>query len=371
PPCEMDDVSWVKPGKVSWDWWNNLDLFGVDFSAGVNTDSYLHMIDFAAEYGLQYIILDEGWSDTRDVMRTAPDIDLEKIVAHGKQKGVGVILWVTWNGLDRKMEEALDAWSKLGVAGVKVDFMQRDDQWMMDFYWRAAEATARRKMLIDFHGACKPTGLRRTFPNVISYEGVTGLEQYKWTDEITTPDQELTLPFIRMVAGPMDFTPGGMRNADRRSFKPVFDHPMTQGTRCHQLAMYVIFESPLQMLADSPSEYRRQPECMKFLSQVPTTWDDTRVLHAKVGDVIALARRSGEDWYVAAMTDWTPRELDLDLSFLPSGAFQLEAWADGVNAARNANDFRRESRQVSQTDQLKVELAPGGGWAGWLRPAAR
>jgi alpha-glucosidase len=370
-PLVLADTSWLKPGKVTWEWWSDINVTGVDFRAGVNTETYKYYIDFAADYGIQYLLLDEGWcADSADVMSERHGVDLKEICDYAKQKNVGVLLWVLWNGLDKKMDEAMTKFEKLGVKGIKVDFMQRDDQWMVDFYQRVATQAAKHNLMVDFHGAYKPTGLRRQYPNVMTREGVTGMEQYKWGDQNTNPQQELVLPFVRMVAGPMDFTPGALTNANKESWRWSIGMPMSEGTRCHQLAMYVVYESPLQMLCDSPTRYRKEPECMKFLSAVPTVWDDTIPLDAKVGQYVAMARRSGDEWYVGAMTDWKPRELTVDLSFLPEGTYQLESWSDGVNADRNGQDFRYRTQQVSSTDKLPIKLAPGGGWAGRIKAAS-
>jgi alpha-glucosidase len=365
PPLEIDDPSWIRPGKVAWDWWNALNLYGVDFRAGLNTETYLYFIDFAADHGIEYVILDEGWSNPADLWELNPDIDLEALLAHARERGVGLILWVVWKTLDDRFEEALDRFAEWGVAGIKVDFMQRDDQPMVNYYWKVAEAAAARQLLVDFHGAYKPTGLRRAYPNVLTREGVRGLEWAKWNPD-PTPEHDVTLPFTRMLAGPMDFTPGAMLNAQERQFHPVFDRPMSMGTRAHQLAMYVVYESPLQMLADSPSNYLRELECLAFLSRVPTVWDETRAISAQVGDWVAVARRRGDVWYLGAMTDWTPRELELDLSFLGDGEWHLVAFEDGVNADRTASDYRRVERTVQAADRLTIRLAPGGGWAGYF-----
>jgi alpha-glucosidase len=310
-PNRIEDPSWIRPGKVAWDWWNASSLRGVDFESGLNTDTYLHFIDFAADHGIEYIILDEGWSDPADFDALNPDMDLPALLARGKEKGVGLILWVVWKTLDDDLEATLDRFAEWGVVGIKVDFMQRDDQPMVDYYWRVAEAAARRKLLVDFHGAYKPSGLRRAYPNVLTREGVMGLEHSKWSAD-PTPDHNVTLPFIRMVAGPMDYTPGAMRNAQPERFTAVFDRPMSLGTRAHQMAMYVVYESPLQMLSDSPSDYVREPECLAFIVDVPTVWDETRVLSGSVGEWIAVARRRGEDWFVGAMTNGSERDLTPD-----------------------------------------------------------
>jgi len=365
PPLQMDDVSWIRPGKVAWDWWNANNIYGVDFTAGINTDTYRYFIDFAAANGIEYIILDEGWSDPADLTKVNPDIDLPALLEYGRDKNVGLILWVVWKTLDDRLEESLDDFAEWGVNGIKVDFMQRDDQPMVNYYWKVAKAAADRHLLVDFHGAYKPTGLRRAFPNVLTREGVRGLEWSKWS-EYPTPEHNVTLPFTRMLAGPLDYTPGAMINAQERQFHPVFDRPMSMGTRVHQMAMYVVYESPLQMLADSPSNYLRERECLDFLSAVPTVWDETRALSARVGDWVAVARRHGDVWYVGAMTDWTARELQLDLAFLDSGTWNATIYRDGVNAARAAIDYRKIERAVTATDVLTVRLAPGGGWVARL-----
>jgi alpha-glucosidase len=360
-PTTLSDTSWIRPGKVAWDWWNYNNLYGVSFRAGVNTDTYKHYIDFAAENGLQYVILDEGWYELGNLMKVVPAIDMEALAAYAKQKNVGLIMWVVWKTLDEQMQPALDQFAKWGVKGIKVDFMQREDQWMVNYYERVAREAASRRLLVDFHGAYKPTGLHRTWPNVVTSEGVVGLEHDKWSAD-SSPDHTTTFPFIRMLAGPVDYTPGAMINATKADFKPIFNRPMSQGTRCQQLAMYVVLESPLQMLADSPSNYRNEPESLAFLAKVPTVWDETRVLSAAVGEHILLARRSGDDWYVGAMTNWTARDLDLDLSFLPTGAYDAEIFSDGPNADRAAVDYVRSKRGASSSDRMRIHLAPGGGF---------
>ncbi|MDI6848654.1 MAG: glycoside hydrolase family 97 protein [Candidatus Saccharicenans sp.] len=369
PGLELRDTSWIKPGKVAWDWWNANNIYGVDFKAGINTETYKYYIDFASKFGIEYIILDEGWSDPADLFKINPEINLEELVRYGQQKNVGLILWCVWLTLDRQMDRALDYFQKLGVKGIKVDFMDRDDQKMVNFYRRCAAAAARRRLVVDFHGAHKPVGLRRAFPNILTKEGVLGLEYSKWSAQVT-PDHDLMLPFLRMLAGPMDYTPGAMRNAQEKQFRAVFDVPMSQGTRCHQLAMYVVYESPLQMLCDSPSAYLREPEVMDFLAGVPTVWDETRVLEAKIGDYAVVARKSGDSWYLGAMTDWTPREFELKLDFLePGKLWEAALWADGANAGRFASDFSRQSLKLTSTETIRLKLAPGGGAVLRLTPA--
>lgn len=364
-PPALKDTSWIKPGKVAWDWWNALNLYGVDFESGINTQTYKYYIDFASKYGIEYVILDEGWSDSADLLKVNPAIDMPELLSYAREKNVSLILWCVWLTLDRQLQEALDLFEKWGIKGIKVDFMDRDDQKVVNFYKKIAAEAAKRKLLVDFHGAFKPTGLRREYPNVLTREGVLGLEYSKWSDKVT-PEHDLLIPFIRMLAGPMDFTPGAMRNATKDNFKPVFSEPMSQGTRCHQLAMFVVYESPLQMLCDSPSAYLREPDVMSFLAKVPTVWDETRVLDAAAGDYVIVARKSGAEWYIGAMTDWTPRELEIDFNFLGDGDYKAEVYADGVNASKYAGDFEKTTLTVKAGDRIKIKLAPGGGWAARL-----
>ncbi len=365
-PLQLEDTSWIKPGKVAWDWWNYNNIYGVDFRAGVNTETYKYYIDFAAKYGLEYIILDEGWYVLGDLMNIVEGMDMEELFRYAKSKNVGIIPWVIWKTLDDQLDEAMDQFEKWGAKGLKVDFMQRDDQWMVNYYHKIAREGAKRHMLIDFHGSYKPTGLRRAYPNVITREGVRGLENCKW-GTAANPEYNVTIPFIRMVAGPMDYTPGAMVNAQKQNFRPIFNRPMSLGTRCHQLAMYVVYESPLQMLADTPTNYLREKECMKFLAKVPTVWDETKVLDAEVADYVIIARRSGVEWYVGAMTDWTARELTVDFSFLDPGRHRMEIYKDGINADRYGNDYKRERAKITASGKMKIKLAPGGGWAAIIR----
>jgi alpha-glucosidase len=361
-PSQLQDTSWIKPGKVAWDWWNANNIYGVDFKSGINTQTYKYYIDFASKYGIPYIILDEGWYKLGNALEVVPDLNIPELTAYGKQKNVGVILWLVWKTLDDQLIPALDQYEKWGIKGIKVDFMQRNDQLLVNYYYKVSRETAKRKMLVDFHGAQKPASMTRTWPNLISTEGVRGMEWSKWSAE-SEPEHNVTLPFTRMFLGPMDYTPGAMRNATKLTFAPIFGQPMALGTRCQQLAMYVVYESPLQMLSDSPSNYLREPEIMDFLGPVPTEWDETKVLAARIADYVVVARRNGHDWYVGAMTDWTPRDLDIDLSFLPEGSFTMEAYQDGVNADRYASDYKKTTTKVDRTTKVKLHLASGGGWA--------
>lgn len=363
PESQLKDTSWIKPGKVAWDWYNANNIYGVDFKSGINTQTYKYYIDFAAKYGIEYIILDEGWYKLGNLVEVVPEMNIEELVAYGKQKHVGIILWVVWKTLDDQFQMAFDQFEKWGVKGIKVDFMQRDDQPVINFYHKVCREAGKRRMLVDYHGAIRPATMTRTWPNLINTEGVRGLEQNKWS-KLANPKHNVTLPFTRMFLGPMDYTPGAMVNSgSEKNFAPIFDRPMSLGTRCHQLAMYVVYESPLQMLADNPSHYLREPEIMEFLGPVPTVWDETKVIDAKIGEYVLIARRHGSDWYVGAMTDWTPREFEIELSFLSAGSYQMKAFQDGVNADRFGSDYREVVSVVNRTTKLKINMAAGGGWA--------
>ena len=366
-PQQFENTSWIKPGKVAWDWWNDWNIDGVGFHAGINTETYKYYVDFAAKYGIPYIILDDGWYKLGNLLEVVPELNMEELITYAKQKDVGIILWASWKTLDDQLIPALDQFEKWGVKGIKVDFMQRSDQIMIDYFYRVCREAAKRHMLVDFHGDQKPATMTRTWPNLINTEGVRGMEWSKWSWE-SEPKHNVSLPFTRMFLGPMDYTPGAMRNATKTTFAPIFHQPMAMGTRCQQLAMYVVYEGPLQMLSDSPSNYLREPEAMEFLTAVPTVWDETKVLDAKISEYVLLARRNGSDWYVGAMTDWTARDLDVDFSFLPDGNFTLDAYQDGVNADHNASDYKKTSARVNKTTKLKIHLAPGGGWAARVHP---
>lgn len=364
-PEAEGDFSWVRPGKIAWDWYNALILTGVDFKCGINNDTYKYYIDFASRYGIEYVVIDDGWSEAWDVTKTIPEINMEELVAYGKKKNVDLILWISWAPFREKLDEAFDKFSEWGIKGIKMDFMNRDDQAMVDFYYEVARKGAEHKMLVDFHGAYKPTGWLRTFPNVLTSEGVAGLENHKW-GSFVTPKHNVTLPFTRMVAGPMDYTPGAMINFHEKDHKIWFNLPASVGTRCHQLGMYVVYESPLQMLSDSPSNYYREPVCMEFLSQVPVVWDETRVLKASVGEYIVVARRSGDTWFIGGMTGEKGQKFEIDLDFI-KGNKTLTCWEDGVNVDMNANDFARRARKVKNGDKITVNMYDGGGFAAIIK----
>lgn len=360
---QLADTSWIKPGRIAWDWYNANNLFGVDFEAGINTETYKYYIDFAADYGLEYVILDEGWTkSTTEIDASNPDIDIPELVRYGKEKNVELILWALWGPLDKDYQRILKLYGDWGVAGVKIDFMQRADQYMVNYYEKIAHEAAKHELLVDYHGGFKPSGLRRAYPNVLTYEGVKGNENNKWSTDVT-PEHNVTLPFIRMVAGPMDFTPGALRNAQPQNHQINHYRPMSIGTRAHQVAMYAVYESALQMLCESPTTYEREPKVTEFISRFPAVWDETRVLEAKVADYILVARRKGDTWYLGAMTDASGRSLEVDFSFLGEGEFTLDLLRDGLNTENFAEDYLMESRPVSADEKLSIDLAPGGGWA--------
>lgn len=381
PACRIADTSWIHPGKVAWDWWNNCNITGVDFPSGMNTNTYLYYIDFAAKNHIEYIIIDEGWSGQESLMSNISDeIDLKRLIAHGQEKGVGIILWSSWRNLigndplggTTVCEQVMKHYADMGIKGFKVDFFDRDDQQVISSAYQLAECAARHHLVLDYHGL-KPFGIQRAYPNIFNFEGVKGLENSKWEPRVGNgplhdqPHYDVTIPYLRMVAGPLDYTPGAMVNALKDSFFGNNDHPMSQGTRVHQMAMYTTFEAPLQMLADSPTKYMQNQECTDFIAQVPTTFDETIALDGELGKYTLIARRKGSTWYLAAMTDWVPRDLTVDLSFLGSGQHQADIFADGVNAGKEATDYLHIRKTVSSSDRLPIHLSSGGGWTAIIR----
>lgn len=370
-PSRVDDISWIRPGKVAWEWWNCFNISGVDFPAGVNNDTYKHYIDFASKYGIEYVILDEGWAvnGEADLFRVVPEIDLPMLVQYAKERNVGIILWAGYYAFERDMERVCEHYSQMGVKGFKIDFMDRDDQLAVDFYRRAAEMCAKHHLLVDFHGAFKPAGFTRTYPNVLNFEGVFGLEQMKWAP--TTVDQmryDCEIPFIRQAAGPMDYTQGAMLNGGKWNYHPCWMEPMSQGTRCHQLALYIVLESPLNMLCDSPTHYEREPDYTRFVASIPTVWDETRVLQGEVGEYIVTARRKGNTWYIGGITNWTERDVEIDFEELQSDSatqplsYSVTLYTDGINAHRKGSDYKFTSLQHSSDTKYYIHLAPGGGF---------
>ena len=361
-PCKLTETAWIKPGKVAWDWWNNWNIAGVPFKAGVNTETYKYYIDFAAANKLEYVIFDEGWSKPEDLEIINPDMDMDALFAYAKKKNVGIILWVTGRSLEEKFDSSFEKFKQWGCVGVKVDFLCRDDQDMVNFYEKVAITAAKYHMLVDYHGSYKPTGFSRTYPNALTREGVRGLENVKWSKQIT-PSHDCTLPFTRMFAGTMDYTPGAMINANEKTFAINWDMPMSMGTRCHELAKYIIFESPLQMLCDNPTNYLKEPECLSFIAKVPVTWDETVCLNASISHYVTVARKSGNDWYLGSMTDFSARNFDIPLSFLEEGQYSVTVFRDGMNVDRRAEDYATETFSVTNKSVLNLKLAPGGGYA--------
>lgn len=366
PASDVNDFSWVKPGKVAWDWWNDWNLYGVDFKTGINNETYKYYIDFASDQGIEYVILDEGWSVKlqADLYQVVPEINLRELVSYAKSKNVGIILWAGYYAFNKDIEGLCKHYSEMGVKGFKVDFMDRDDQPMVNFHYRAAEIAAKYNIMLDYHGSYKPTGLQRTFPNVINFEGVHGLEQMKWAEpSVDQVTYDVTFPFIRMLAGPVDYTQGAMRNATKGNFRSINNEAMSQGTRCRQLAEYVIFESPLNMLCDNPSNYLREPECTQFIVDIPTVWDNTIALNGEIGQYVTIARQKGDEWYLGSMTNWDARTLELDLSFLGEGNYKAEVFKDGVNAGKVARDYKKEIVDIPNSRKMTIEMASGGGYA--------
>jgi alpha-glucosidase len=361
PPALAQPFDWVKPGKVVWDYWANWNLSGVDFVAGRNTATFRHHVDFAARHGFPYVNIDWLWTDPLDLEARNPEIDVPEIVRYARDKGVGIFVWCLARTLERQLAATMDRARDWGVAGLKIDFFDRDDQRMIALYRRFAEEAAKRKLLVLFHGATAPWGLSGAYPNVLSYEAVRGLEYDKWNEQGAPPGHDVTLPYTRMLAGPMDYTPGAMRAMNKANWRPVNELPASQGTLVHQLAMYVVYDAPLVMLADMPSAYEREPDALELLSSVPTTWDETIGIDGRIGEWVLVARRKGDEWWLAAMTDWSARSIDVGLGFLERGTWEATLWTDGVNADKVGTDYRRTSRALEAGAPLRLVLAPGGG----------
>ncbi len=370
-PCKIEDVSWIKPGLVAWDWWNNTNVTGVNFKSGMNTSTYKYYIDFAETYGIPYIIIDEGWSDADDLFKINQEIDLPTLIDYGKQHHVDIILWCTWRNMVKEIDKTMRHYASMGIKGFKVDFFDRDDQRVAQDVERIAIAAADHHLVLDLHGY-KPIGLQRAYPNILNIEGVKGLENTKWegrkgnVPEHDFPRHDVIIPYLRMLSGPMDYTPGAMLNATKDFFIGSYRQPMSQGTRVHQLAMYVVYEAPLQMLADSPSKYLNNLECTNFISRIPTVFDETVALSGEMGQYAAIARRKGEVWYLGVLNNWEARDIEIPLSFLEK-TMRAEILSDGINADKEATDYYRRIRNVAPDDILKVRLAPGGGWAAIIR----
>ena len=365
-PSKVTDTSWIKPGKVAWDWWNDWNLKGVDFKAGINFDTYRYFIDFAARNGIEYIVLDEGWYDSKsgDIMNPVEAVRLPELVAYAREKGVGVVLWAVFNVLDEHLDEAMEKYGRMGVSGFKIDFLDRDDQEAVEMAYRIAEAAVRHRMVLDYHGYYKPTGMSRTFPNILNYEAVFGMEEARWTELASDmPRYDVTFPYIRMMAGRVDFTPGAMRNGTKENWRAIYTAPMSMGTRCHQLACYVVHDSPFTMLCDSPTSYEREQECLAMIASLPTVFDRTVIPQGKMGEYIVTAREKDGDWYVAGQTNWDERTLTLDFSFLEQGVrYSATIFRDGINANHNAEDYKCEHTDIDADTKLTLDLASGGGF---------
>jgi alpha-glucosidase len=375
-PSRIEKTDWIKPGQVAWDWWNGMTLTGVKFKSGINTATYKYNIDFASKYGIEYIILDAGWTNTKNMFEVNPDVDLKYLFKYGKEKNVGLILWTTWFDLDDNMQAYLDTFQTWGAKGIKVDFFNRNDQVMVEKIEQISAEGAKRNMLVDLHGIYTMTGLNRTYPNMITMEGVLGLEWNKWEsgDPYTdgkfaaTPRHDVTIPFIRMATGPMDYTPGAMINSNPGSYKVERMNPMSQGTRCHQLAMYPAYYSPIQMLSDEAPLYEKEPEVTSFITSVPTTWDETLPLDGSVGEFLVIARRKGDQWFISGMSNEEERSVVIDFSFLPEGKYSATIFEDGENIKQNPSSYKKRNVALSRESKETIKMAGGGGFAMSVSP---
>ena len=366
-PNRIGDTSWIKTGKVAWDWWNDWNLKGVPFKAGINMDTYKYYIDFASRNGLAFIVLDEGWYDPKsgDMLTVIPELDLTELIAYGKSKGVEIVLWTVFNVLDSQLEAACKKYADMGIKGFKVDFLDRDDQTAVEMVYRIAEMTARYKLTLDLHGIYKPTGINRTYPHIINFESVFGMEEVKWTDiKNNMPLYDVTFPYIRMMAGPVDYTPGAMRNATKADWRAMYYTPASMGTRCHQLAAYIVHDSPFTMLCDAPTNYLNEQECVDFIASLPVEVDSTFIASGELGKYIVTVRKKDVNWYIGGMTNWDERDVQLDFSFLPEGmSYTAVLFKDGVNANKQAEDYRKETIRIDKDSRLTLHLASGGGFA--------
>mgnify|MGYP000664147481 FL=1 len=366
-PNRIGDTSWIKTGKVAWDWWNDWNLKGVPFKAGINMDTYKYYIDFASRNGLEFIVLDEGWYAPKsgDMLTVIPELDLPELIAYGKSKGVEIVLWTVFNVLDSQLEAACKKYADMGIKGFKVDFLDRDDQTAVEMVYRIAEMTARYKLTLDLHGIYKPTGINRTYPHIINFESVFGMEEVKWTDiKNNMPLYDVTFPYIRMMAGPVDYTPGAMRNATKADWRAMYYTPASMGTRCHQLAAYIVHDSPFTMLCDEPTNYLNEHECVDFIASLPVEVDSTFIASGELGKYIVTVRKKDVNWYIGGMTNWDERDVQLDFSFLPEGmSYTAVLFKDGVNANKQAEDYRKETIRIDKDSRLTLHLASGGGFA--------
>jgi alpha-glucosidase len=366
-PTSLTDVSWIKSGVVMFDWWGKSNIYGVDFKAGINTETAKYYIDFCAAHGFRYFLFDDGWCPKDDLLHEVPGLNMAEVTAYAKTKGVDVMLWVIWHAVQKQWDQAFDQFEKWGIKGIKMDFMNRDDQPMVEFYEAVARKAAEKKMVVNFHGAYKPCGLSRKYPNVLTREALIEFEYNGWTT-YDNPEHHNLLPYIRMFCGPMDYIPATMRNSTKDNFKPFGDYPMGQGTRAHAMALFVILSSPMEMLPDSPSDYYREKECTQFLTKIPVEWDETRLLEGKISKYTVLARRSGDSWFVGAITNQQERNLEIYTDFLKQGKYHIEIIEDGMNANTRAEDYKKIERDIASGNILKLNLAAGGGWVARITP---
>ena len=366
-PCAISDPSWIKPGVVMFDWWGKNNIYGVDFKAGINTATARYYIDFCAEHGFRYFLFDDGWCVNQNLLNPVPELNMAEVIAYAESKGVDVMVWVLWKSLVEQWDDAFSLFKKWGIKGIKIDFMNRDDQVMVEFYEAAARQAAEQKMIVDFHGAYKPCGLSRKYPNVLTREALIEFE-YNGMSDYDNPVHHNLLPYIRMFAGPMDYIPATLRNSTKDNFRIIGDYPMGQGTRAHSMAMWIIVNSPLTMLPDSPSDYYREKECTDFISVLPVVWDETQLLKGKIGEYTVMARRSGEEWFIGAITNRDKRILEIDTEFLEPGKYRLEAIEDGINAGSRAEDYRKTVSTFMAGEILKPDLVSGGGWVARITP---
>jgi len=366
-PTELDDVSWIKPGVVMFDWWAKKYIYNVEFKSGINTETAKYFIDFCAAQDFRYFLFDDGWCPKDDLLSVNPELDMEEVTSYAAEKGVDIMLWVIWHALERQWDDAFDQFEKWGIRGIKMDFMNRDDQKMVEFYEAVARKAAEKEMVVNFHGAYKPSGLRRKYPNVLTREALIEFEYNGWTDYVS-PEHHNLLPYIRMFTGPMDYIPATTRNSTKNSFRKSGDYPMGQGTRAHAMALFVILNSPMTMLPDSPSDYYREQECTDFLANIPLEWDETRLLKGKIGRYTILGRRSGEEWFVGAITDWDNRRFTLNTDFLNTGKYKVDIISDGINADTRAEDYKGSTIYIQKGEDIELNMVSGGGWVARFTP---
>ncbi|CAL1521548.1 glycoside hydrolase family 97 protein [Chitinophaga sp. MM2321] len=360
-PSRVKDVSWIKPGNITDEWIIDVNLFNVPFKAGVNTASYKYYIDFASRFGFDRIMMDAGWSDNNDLFKVNPDINMDTLVAYAREKGVKISMWTLALTLERQLDSALAQFKKWDVDFIMTDFIERDDQPAVDMHHRIAKACAESRIMLMFHGSFPPKGFNRTYPHALTREGVLGSEYNIWSTEVS-PGHDVLLAFTRMLAGPLDYEPGLLNNGTKKRFRPIEGHVMSPGTRAHQLSMTVIYDSPLQFFSGNPSQGYQEPAYMELTGSIPSVWDETHVLDAKVGEWIVTSRRNGDNWYIAGMTDWTERDINLKLDFLDDAGYKATICRDGINADRYAADYVIEHTDVQRHETMKIHMAPGGGF---------